>query len=330
MGLINKIRRKLKLPEPSQAREDGSIPRYEKIAVFGVAYVVAIGMWMLINLDNEYGMNLKIPLMYGDFPEGKAPVESLPEFVEASVSGEGWKLLSLFGSAPRVPVNVNEEDLVNLTQAVQNQLSGVSGLNVTRVRPPSVRIQLDERITRKVPVRPEIGIDFRRQFGPVGSTRIIPDSVSVSGARSLVEGIQHWPTRPRNFSDLNQSLDIRLALEPTNELISLSTNEVNFRLEVSEFTEGEMRVPVLLRGGDESLNYSLSPSSVMVRFDVPIGQYSAALDQLLFDAYVNFNEILEDETGFIEPNVIILEKDFEVRIRSVQPRRVSYFRIVQN
>jgi hypothetical protein len=329
MSLIESIRKKLKLPAAVKNQQDGNFHRTEKAVVFIFAYIMALGMWMLINLDRDFTMNIELPLIYGEFPENLAPVESLPESVRASVSGEGWKLLNLYGSAPRISVDINDER-VNLLTSVQNQLPGQTGLTVNQVFPGNIRIRLEEKIARQVPISPNIDIEFRRQFNIVGKPEMFPDSITVTGARSLVENIRSWPTKKVTFSDLNQSIDIMMELEASTDLVRLSDNRVNYRATVSEFTEGETRVPVVIRGGTESRNFSLSPSSILIRYDIPISQYTRAQDEMLFDAYVDFSDILDDATGFVTPNVKPLTKDFDLRVRSLQPQRVSYFQILQN
>lgn len=329
MKLIESIRQKLKLPATMKNKQDENFHRGEKAVVFIFAYIIALGMWMLINLDRDFSMTIQVPLIYGEFPGNKAPVEPLPAFVRASVSGEGWKLLSLYGSSPRVSIDINDTQ-VDVYQMVQNQLSNQAGVNVTNVSPATIRVRLDDKIEKKIPVNPNVDIQFRRQFSSVGQPNISPDSVRVSGARTLLENLRAWPTVPVSLTDLNQSVDMMLDLEQSSDLIRFNERRVNYRLTVSEFTEGEIRVPVSIRGGAESRNFTLSPSSVLVRYDIPIGQFQQAQNSPLFDAYVDFETIKNDASGFVEPVIIPNNNDFEVRVRSVLPQRVSYFQIIQN
>jgi len=329
MKLIESIRQKLKLPASMKNKQSENFHRGEKAVVFVFAYVIALGMWMLINLDRDFSMTIQVPLVYGEFPANRAPVEPLPTFVRASVSGEGWKLLSLYGSSPRVAIDVSDSQ-IDVFQMVQTQLSNQAGVNVTSVSPATVRVRLDEKIQKKVPITPTIDIQFRRQFSSVGVPMLSPDSVIVSGARSLLENLRAWPTIPVTLSDLSQSVDIMLELEESTDLIRLSEKRVNYRLTVSEFTEGEIRVPVMIRGRAESRNFTLSPSSVMVRYDIPIGQFQQAQNTALFEAYVDFETIRNDASGFVEPTIIPRNDEFELRVRSVLPQRVSYFQIIQN
>lgn len=329
MKMIESIRKKFKLPASMKSKQNDNFHRGEKAIVFIFAFVIAVGMWMLTNLDRDFSMTIQVPLVYGQFPENSAPTEPLPTFVRAAITGEGWKLLSLYGSSPRVSIDIADSQ-VDVFQMVQTQLSNQAGVSVTSVSPATIRVVLDEKIQKKVPISPNIDIQFRRQFSSVGKPIYSPDSIIVSGARSLLENLRAWPTMPVSLSDLNQSLDIMLELEQSTDLIRLSEKRVNYRLTVSEFTEGEIRVPVTIYGGVESRNFTLSPASVMVRYDIPIGQFQQAQNTTLFEAYVDFETIRNDASGFVEPTIIPKSDEFELRVRSVLPQRVSYFQIIQN
>lgn len=329
MRFIENIRRALKLPAPADSGKQEGIRQGEKVIVFIFAYIIALGMWALINLDRDFSLTVQLPLMYGEFPPDKAPLERLPEYTTATVTGEGWKLLNLYGSIPRIQVRPEAESF-NVLETVRSQLAGHSDLNVIRVQPQSINIRLDERMTKKVPVESGVSLEFRRQFNLIGVPSFSPDSIEVSGARSLIRDIQSWPTRRAQLTDLHQPVNTYIELEPASELIKMSHSRVLFQANVSEFTEGEARVPIQLRGGAETRNYSITPSFVTIRYDVPVSQYSAASQMELFSAYVHIFQIFDDQTGYVEPVIETTTDDFTIRIRTVQPRRVSYFRIVRN
>ena len=69
--------------------------REEKITVFVVSYVLAMTLWMVVNLNGSYNIDVEVPLEVGSVPEGMALVDAIPETIAAEISGEGWKLISL-------------------------------------------------------------------------------------------------------------------------------------------------------------------------------------------------------------------------------------------
>lgn len=67
-----------------------------------------------------------------------------------------------------------------------------------------------------------------------------------------------------------------------------------------------------------------------VTYDVPIDQYRLVEDQVPFNAWVTYEQILSDSTGFVTPELEISAKDLNLRLRSQQPSEVAYFIVMDN
>lgn len=52
--------------------------REEKITVFVVSYVLAMTLWMVVNLNGSYNIDVEVPLEVGSVPEGMALVDAIP------------------------------------------------------------------------------------------------------------------------------------------------------------------------------------------------------------------------------------------------------------
>jgi hypothetical protein len=74
------------------------------------------------------------------------------------------------------------------------------------------------------------------------------------------------------------------------------------------------------------VNYN--PSSVTIRFDVPIEQYSAVSKIRPYEVYVPYSKIVEDSTGFVTPDIQQTAEDYELKLRSFQPKAVAYFTVL--
>jgi hypothetical protein len=322
---IDRIRQKLNLPAADREQGRPEIKRSEKTIVFILAFVIALGLWMLINLGRDFVVTLELPLVYGEFPEEQAPVRPLPDYTRATFTGEGWKLLALYGNPPRITVNP-DQSTTNIFDAIQNQITSTQDLSLNRAEPSVVEVRMEQALSRTVPIENNVEVSFRRQYGKLGEPMLRPDSVRIFGARSLVENITYWPTRKVVLENVNQTVSTTVELEDSNDLIQVSHTAVRFDLDVTEFTEGEVRVPVELAGRNGRPALVFTPSTVVIRYNVPVTQYSDVRNLSLFRAIVHYDEVEEDTSGYIVPDIEIEESEYEVSVRSVSPRRVSYFR----
>lgn len=300
----------------------------ERMVVFIVSLILALCLWLMVNLSRDYNLNIKLPVSLGAVPEDRALSENLPETATVSVMGEGWKLINIYNDPPVISVDVNDSD-VNLFAQVQQQMNSLSNVSVQKVQPLILSLNLEERLTKRVPVRPNVRVSFEEQYGFIGSPDVHPDSITISGAASLVQDVEAWPTDSVHFSDVSQNLSRVVELKNENELISLSQNQVIYNASVAQFTEGEAKVDINTRNLPDERNINYSPNSILVKYDVPISEFSEVKDMKIFNAFVTYRQILGDSTGFVTPQIEEVVKDeYHIKTRSFQPNRVAYFIVV--
>jgi hypothetical protein len=313
---------------PTPASESRStFTKREKVMVVGVAYLLAIGLWFMVNMDREFTTTFTLPVVLGELAEGQSLQQPIPESVQVTVNGTGWNLMSLAGDLPTIVLDVRRAE-VDVLAAARDLIGSADALTVVRVQPFVLTVRLDERITKRVPVESKLAIEFRNRYGQVGPARLFPDSVDIAGARSIVDTIRSWPTIAREIDGVREALDLTLPLQDAPYILQLSHNQVRIEADVAEYTEGEARVPIRVRGQPRNRDLEFSPTSVVVKYDVPIDEYSRSLSQVLFSAYVPYAMAASDSTGFVIPQIERTESALHIRIRSHQPRTVSYYHVV--
>lgn len=328
-NLTDRLKRVFKFGiPPGTTEEDMRSARRERIAVFIVAYIMAMSLWFIVNLNGDYNISINVPLESGDIPIEMALVEDLPEFVQVEVSGDGWKLVNLFNNPPRVRIDISEGE-VNLFDQVRQRFSVEQDVSVLKVQPFVVSIGLEPKISKRIPIRLNTNISFMESYGLVGSTSITPDSVTITGATSQVTDISEW-VLPDTLVLQNVREDISsvVAVEMTDPLIELSIDELNFSGNVSEFTEGEASVYIRTRGLPRGQVINYNPSAVLIRFDIPIEQYAEIQNIRPYEVYVPYSEIENDFTGFVTPDIELIATEYQIKLRSFQPKAVAYFSVV--
>lgn len=314
---------------PKIGEGQSSISTGEKALVLGVAYVIAIGLWLMVNLDRDFNLSMQFELFTGEMSPELALVTPIPSYVNVSINGEGWKLLNIYGSPPRIPVNLSNE-VIDMTEQVQNIINTYQNINVTRVQPAYITVNMEQRVSKKVPIDLQMDVAFGRQFGFLGQPKITPDSVLVTGAQSIISGITSWPTKVYRRENVREPISTMLELESPPEVLSINLQEVNFSVEVTEFTEGELRIPLRIRGIPRGREVIFNPNTITVRYDVPIEQYMSTQNSVPYAAFVDYSDILRDNSGIISPSVELIISAPNIKLKTVQPRTVSYYIVVTN
>jgi YbbR domain-containing protein len=301
----------------------------ERIVVFIVAFILALSFWLMVNLSRDYNLNIDLPIQLGAVPTEKALAEELPDRATVSVNGEGWKLINLYNNPPSINIDVSDSE-VNLYDQAQQQMNALPAISIQKVQPLIVTVELEDRVSKKVPVRSNVQISFEEQHDFVGSPSLEPDSVTIIGAASLVQKIDEWATDSVQLSNISADISSPISLQSTGELLSISQEDVIYNASVAQYTEGEARVAINTRDLPEGRLVSYSPSTIRVRYNVPIDEYTQIQNQNPFNAFVTYEQIQRDSTGFVTPQIEQSTNNYNIRVRTFQPRSVAYFMVLDN
>lgn len=299
----------------------------EKFIAFGIALFFSICLWFIVNLSRDFNLILDVPIKLTALADDVSVVSDVPEFASVSISGEGWKLLSIYTNPPRLTLSA-EAGEVNMADLIRNQVGAFSDLNVMQVYPPRLTVETERRIEKRVPVQNRVGIFTRDRHSLISDPVLVPDSITIRGAETILEQITYWETTETALHDITGFSRHRIQLRQGERGVIPQTESVLIEVEAAEFTEAEQRVPIRTRNLPGGSAVTFNPSSILVRFDIPIHQYNEVQRARLFQAFVDFTLLDEDDSGFVIPEVELIEEQYIARIRSFQPPRVSYFRIV--
>lgn len=299
----------------------------EKIIVFVVSLILAFSIWLVVNLNRDYNIEMKVPIVMGNISTDQALVEELPDEVTASVNGDGWSLINMYQSPPEVYIDVKQQQ-VNLFEQIRQQISATSNVTVQTVDPLSLRLNLEPKESKKVPVVSNVSTDFAKQFGFLTKPVLDPDSIIVQGASSRIQNIDEWPTESLQLTNIKEDVATQVALKKPTSLIALSQTQVQYRGEVAEFTETEVTVPVETRDFPTGLNVNFSPSNVQITYQIPLDEYAQYEDMQAFTAYVTYQQIQQDTTGFVQVQIEKLLDEAHLNYRRVSPDKIAYFTVI--
>jgi YbbR domain-containing protein len=299
----------------------------EKAIAFSAALFFSICLWFIVNLSRDFNVTIQVPIQLINLPSDVALSSEIPEYASVNITGEGWKLIPLYSNPPRVNLSADSRQ-INLFEQMRSQVGAFSDLNVLQVEPIILNIETEEKATKKVPVVSRVQLNLRNQYGAIGSPVISPDSITLTGAQSILAGIEEWETIETELNDVNRSIQRQIPLEAPSAGVLVDISQVEYRVEVAEFTESEVRVPVRTRNLPSGKAVTYNPSSITVRFDVPINKFSEVQGTRPFVAYVDYDDLITDTTGFITPQIETVSSELNVRLRSFHPTSVSYFNII--
>jgi hypothetical protein len=286
----------------------------------------ALLLWISLSMNERYQVQVKAPLRIENLPPGKAVSAPIPREVQLTFDDIGWKLAKLWWNANLTWI----VDLSSLAttqrtfglQDIAEQIGTRIGVQPTAMKPESFSLSFDSLASKRIPVVPAITLVFREGYGQVGDVTLAPDSVIVSGARTIVRTLRSWPTAPRIFTDVRQSLDATLPLADTlSGILTFTPDEVQCRVEVQQFAEKTFSgIPVELVSIPHNRDVLLSAPTVDLVVRGGVQQLGNILPTDV-RAVVEYRVILADTSGIIEPEVIVPKG---IQVVRKTPDRLQY------
>jgi len=320
------------LIKPDDAGREQSMSSAERLSIFLICYLFALAMWSLVNLGREFELSLSVPISIINIPSDMVLTEEPIKNIQITVGGEGWMLMGIYNGDANIVLDASDnikKSKFNLQELMKKEMNSYPSLNLVSVEPSQINLILKPRITKRVPVVPKVSFSFKQQHNFLDEPRIFPDSVTLSGAEEILRTISFVETAEVKLNDIKDSIDLTLEVISPAEKVRLDRLNVRYRARVTEFTEGEIRVFVKTEGLPRGSDVKYSPAVISIRYDVPIEEYAASQELVPYSAFVNYREISKDSTGFITPVIKNLAPKLHLRLRSYQPKRVSYYNVIK-
>lgn len=300
-----------------------------------VAVLFGLIVWLSAVMRESYQVTVDAPLRLANLPEGYAVKTPVPRALRLRLRGEGWSLAAmLLGSSPEVtyPIvlaggsegvfrRVRMSHMLTFGE-VAERVSLRPGISLVAVQPDSLLLELDRLTSKRVPVFPDYAMTFREGYGQSGPAVLEPDSVTISGAESVLAGIHEWKTARQVFADVRAAIETEVGLATSDPYdVTPSAQQVRLVINVEPFAEkvfNGLPVEILTPPPDQEVIFLPPKIEVVVRGGI---KRLASLGQNDLRVTIPYETIISDTSGVVDPAVA---QPSGVQIVSKKPERVQY------
>lgn len=237
--------------------------------------VTALVFWLFNALNKSYSTNIKFPVRFEYDQELFSPIENLPHQVNVNVSGMGWELFRDFVGfkLPELtiplerPTEVKKMVATSLTPVLAPQLGK---LQINYIVTDTLKIQIDETDTHRFKLYADLSrIDFEKEFGRTSPVVILPDSVELSGPKSVLHNLPDSIRLDIVANQLDQNFEEDVEIDVGSSSIKRNPPLANVIFEVGAVREMQCAVKLLVRN-TQLLSSPSWPDSVACTFSVPV------------------------------------------------------------
>jgi len=316
---LERVRSLFRSSEDSQQREDDS----HQGGAIAACVLLSLVLWLSLTLQEERTVSVSVPVVVEDVDDEQALARRPPSSVTVQLSGSGMDLLRIAFTPPPIQVapgegSIDVQEVLNLPRASNAQVLSVS--------PSTIDLQLEPRVERRLPVQSRLDVEPASSYELIGSPTLRPDSVSVSGAKSVVAGLSAWPTDGLDLQGVRDTLRRTVPLRDTLAgLVRRSPDAVSVTIRTGRFVEETREVAVEVTGVPAGQDLvALQPSTIRIRYRVLFDQLFESRRSSEFFATVSYSQIRSDTTGSVVPRIHV-PSDLVIRDPEPIPSRVQYY-----
>ena len=242
--------------------------------VFAICFGSAFAFWLILNLSQEYTVRREVTLEYLVDP-GRVLVGTMPDDLEAEVTGQGWSLITESIRPGPLPVTIdiransdNRLTTAELKQQIQRNLSS-GDLSVGYMDFQDIPVLTTPLGGKRVPIVTEITVEAAPGFVIVDSLYLSPDSVTINAANDVLEEIERWQTVPLQIPALQARAEGDIMLVKPRGGITLSQTSTLYNVRAEPLIQRTVTVPVTVINSPEGQRYQITPQTVDITVSVP-------------------------------------------------------------
>ncbi|MBI1931408.1 MAG: YbbR-like domain-containing protein [Ignavibacteriales bacterium] len=296
----------------------------KKIITILFILTFSILLWVFVSFSGEFSITLNLPPKVLDVPENLAVSHISAKEIILSLKGQGWQLAQhTLGRDPKFLIQSPQEigETVIPTKNMLNANTWISStLQLAELSPEKITLKLEKKITKKVEILPVLVLSFKPGYDLVSQAKILPDSVTISGPESIVNEYSIINTAGLQLNNLEKETAVKVQLQ-SPEFVDCNITECKILLNVQKIVDKTFEnVLVERKNIPDKYELNLSPENITVVVRGGINLLSKIKNEDI-NAYVRFQQALNDTTGSIEPTI---ELPKFTSIVDVKPKRLDY------
>lgn len=198
-----------------------------------LSVLIALGMWIMVVSGHEETKEMTVPVKLINVSNGKVAIADYPN-VSINIKGAARLMQSLANSDVLLDIDVATfPNGQSIRRILPEDFKTPLGLEVVDVKPAELRITLDNITAKDVRVLPSI-IGEVKQGYMVESITLKPNTVSVTGAKSVLSKLENISTMPINLSERSENFVQNVVLKDYEGVTKIQPSSVEVRVKLRE------------------------------------------------------------------------------------------------
>lgn len=277
-----------------------------EIGAWFLALFLALALWLSVNLgERESERTLRVRIDLVSLPAGMVITNAVPDYAQVRVRGSGLLLSSIDANrlATRLDLSGVRPGRVTYTLP-SSDFSLPRNVEVSRVTPSRISLDIDSMGTREVPIRLATRGELREGL-ELNEAIILPTVAMLEGPQSRLATIDEVRTRRIDLAELDAGVnEVTGRLQRPGGKVRLRDAEVRVRLVIGRLLARRefSGMPVAIRNAQG--NWRAVPESIAFVVEGPVPAIES-LELPESAVTVDATDIVPPETASLSPEVAL-------------------------
>jgi len=289
------------------------------------SFVIAFIFWFFIKSEDTYSITTSIPLVARNLQEQKTYKEEVPESIIVTLKGSGRAFIWLrffdnFYEDYKAVIDLSsiaDEYNFELDQYYKNNPEKIvlpASLElefVEVISPRSIKINLDQYLVKKVPIKSEVIVSTAPGYIQAGEEVFFPDSISIGGPQEIVDSINFVKTQKDTLVDLVSSIESEFLIINPDKVVDFDPKKVKGFIDIQPISETIVTgIPVKLINKPNDVNVFVNPATVSLTIVGGLDQIASIVSTDI-EVLINFEKSWSVDKQFYSPEVRIPDSILE-------------------
>jgi hypothetical protein len=260
--------------------------QWKESLIFLFFLLLSLGFWFLLHLQQEYEVEISVPVKYRNIPAEMNITDEFPQEVIARLRDKGIILINYSWLHSFSPIDVNLIDIRKegnhqvLKRTIEASISKhlISTTSLLEFRPETFTVEYKAIQSKEIPVLADISVSLEPGFQISGSITVVPERVRIYADNNTLDLITNVRTVHTEIKKADETKKIKVRLQKIAN-VRLDPDEVTVTVPVEEFTEKRMMLSVECSDLPENYIVRLFPSSVEVICNVPLSRFKELMEK---------------------------------------------------
>ncbi|HOV10607.1 MAG TPA: YbbR-like domain-containing protein [Bacteroidales bacterium] len=307
-----------------------------KLNIFLICFIIATVSWLMIKLSGTYSHNVVVSVNYKGIKNNRIMLPSSDTILIANIQSSGYNIiynrlldedyrfqLDLSQYPSRKNGNVFEINIetATLTYRLGNYFK--TGEKVVSIYPANLRVKLERAYTKKVPVKPNVDITYKKQYAVYKHIYLEPDSVYVTGSKDVIDNISFVETEKSEQKNLSKNTLLELSLKNSLNkfVLRYSAEKVKMYIPVAEYTEEYVDIPLTFETVPAGYQLIAYPDKIRCFFNVSIPDYDK-ISPDAFKAGINEKNLFNSKHN--NAKVVLKKVPRYARVQRIEPENIEF------